>query len=296
MRELGLVRVAEAHEERRIRGSGERGRVRLDAAPRCARIDADSERVFRGMDLDVNVVSGLVVPESGDEAECAAGRLHDHRGRRDVVHLLVLRRAERRAGRGHLGDVAEEVARDVEVVDELVLELSARRGDVRVGRRETVAAHHDKGVDGPELRARERLFRSPVPRVEAALEADLEPTLRLRDVRHDVLRLGDADRDRFLAERRDARVEAAADDRRVRVRRRDDHGRVDVLERRVDRVDRPRAHFTRYLLRARRIGVVDQEVVDVRQSAQCGRMRRPETTHAQQPDAHRPYLPRRDGR
>src|SRR5437773_2629725 len=154
VRELGLVRVAEADEERRIRGSGERGRVRLDAAPRCARVDSDSERVFRGMDLDVNVVSGLVVPESGDEAECAVGRLHEHRGRRDVDHLLVMRRAERRAGRAHLGvtmTAASTTLRAASTVSTTAARVSAATYFARAGSasytRSSVTSSRARSVD-----------------------------------------------------------------------------------------------------------------------------------------------------
>src|SRR6266508_6478511 len=57
--ELGLVRVREAHEEGRIRRSGERRRIGLDGAPWRAWIDADRERLLRGVDRSEEHTSEL---------------------------------------------------------------------------------------------------------------------------------------------------------------------------------------------------------------------------------------------
>ena len=79
------------------------------------------------MDLDVDVVAGLVVSERGHQPERPVRELHHHRRGTHVAHGLVLRDAlggSRRGDFDHL--LAEEPPGDVEVMDELVLELAAR--------------------------------------------------------------------------------------------------------------------------------------------------------------------------
>src|SRR3989442_976439 len=85
-----------------VAGSTARRRVGLDRAPRGARVDADGEGVLRRVDLDVDVVAGLVVAQGGHEAEGAVGELQHDCRRPDVAHALVLRHALRRPGGRHL--------------------------------------------------------------------------------------------------------------------------------------------------------------------------------------------------
>ena len=210
------------------------------------------------MDLDVDVVPRFVVAQPGDEPERAAGEADQHHRRADVSHRLVLGEAERRAGRGHLHRfLAEEPARDVEVMDELILELAARGRDVRVGWRQAVAADHDEREHVTDLSSAYLIACRAVSRIEAALKADLQLSPRALDVRDDVACLGDADRDRLLAERRDPRVEAALDQRRVRVGRGHDDRGIDTRERLVDRGGGPNAQCRGDVFGASVVRVVD---------------------------------------
>ena len=171
-------------------------------------------------------------------------------------------------------------------MDELVLELPARRRDVRIRRRQPVAAHHQEREDVAEPAGADRIARGAVPGVEAALEADLKLSLGALDVRDDVSCFWDADRDRLLAERRDARVEALLDERGVRVRRRDDDRGVDALQGVVDARGRLRFQRAGDLLRAGRVGVVHAQLIHVLRFAQDLRVERAETADTKDGDTH----------
>ena len=134
MRELRAIRIAEPHEERWVCGILELRRVTLDRAHRGTGIQADRDRVLRPVDLNADVVAGLVVPGGLERTDPATAEPQDDRGRRDIAPLVVLRKAQSGSRRVKVLDlVAEHPARHVEIVNELVDELAAGCLDVGVG-------------------------------------------------------------------------------------------------------------------------------------------------------------------
>src|SRR5439155_8497446 len=156
-----------------------------------------------------------------------------------------------------------------------------------VGRGQAVAADHNEGDHLTDLSGPDLIARSLVSRVEATLKTDLQPSLRALDVRDDVARLGDADRDRLLAERRDARVEAFLDERGVRIGRRDDHRRIHAPQRLVHARGGPRLQRTGDLFRASAVRVVDTQLVHVLRFAENLGVERAQTADAEDGDTHR---------
>src|SRR3979411_620072 len=166
VRELRSVGGVEAHEEGRISRALHLRSVALDRGHRRPGVETDRDGVLRSVDLYPDVVAGLVVPCGLEQTYGAAAQPEHHAGRGNVAPLGVLRKPEGRTGRVDLLDfVAEHPARDVEVVDQLIDELPARRLDIGVGWRQRVAAGHVEAVHGAELagvNAASRLLESGV--------------------------------------------------------------------------------------------------------------------------------------
>ena len=143
-----------------------------------------------------------------------------------------------------------------------------------------------KAVDGAEVappHAPPGLLES---RIEAALETDLHAPLRPVDVVDDASRRLEVQRDRLLAEDREALVERAADELRVRPGGGHDHRGVRPGKGGVD---------GRRVLRAEgvcqrgcppRVGVVDPKLVDAWELAQDLGVERTEAAHAEDRDLH----------
>src|SRR5947207_7932628 len=223
MRELGAIRRIEANEERRVRRILHLRAVALHRRHRGPRIEADGDRVLRAVDLDPDVVAGLVVPRGLEQTDRTAAQLQHRRRGGDVAPLRVLRVPEGRAGRVDLVDlVAEHPARHVEVVDELIYELTTGRLDVRVGRRQRVAARHVEAVDGADLATAHPTARLLESRIEAALETDLYSPFHFLHVVDDAFGRLEVQRDGLLAEDREAHIQRVIDQLRVRAGRRDD--------------------------------------------------------------------------
>src|SRR3989442_3689010 len=122
-----------------------------------------------------------------------------------------------------------------------------------------------EAVDRAELAGAHPAARLLEPRVEAALKADLHAALRLFHLIHDGLRRLEIERDRLLAEHGEAVIEGAPYEPGVRSCRCDDDGGVRARQRLVDRRGVLRTELARECGRARRVGVVDAQLVDARQ-------------------------------
>ena len=171
-------------------------------------------------------------------------------------------------------------------MDELVDELPAGGLDVRVRRRQSITAGHVKAVDGAELAGANPPPRLAEARVEPALKADLHAAVRPLHVLDHALRRVQVERDRLLAEDRNARVEPAVDELRVSAGRRHDHHRVRPTERVVDRRGVDGAELLRQHGRPRGVGVVDPKLVDAGEFAEDLRVERAESPHAENRDLH----------
>src|SRR5207244_12794024 len=110
--------------------------------------------------------------------------------------------------------------------------------------------------------------RFPKPGIESPLEADLHLSVHALDVLDDRLRRVEVERDRLLTEDREARVEAAMDERRVRAGRRDDDRGVGTLECRVDRGGARESKLGGDRARPGLVRVVDAQLRDARELSQ----------------------------
>src|SRR5207244_5053735 len=108
VRELGAIGVTEPDEKGRICRTAERRRVGFHRADRRSWIHSDGDRVLGAVDLDADVVSGLVMTAGDDRADRTAAQFQQHRRSRDVLHGLIRRMPQRGTIRAHLRDLVVE--------------------------------------------------------------------------------------------------------------------------------------------------------------------------------------------
>ena len=134
-------------------------------------------------------------------------------------------------------------------------------------RRLRVVAGQAQDVEAAELAALHQPPRLAVARVEAALEAELEADPGGLDLIGQATRLGQVDRQRLLAEDRDAALEPGADEGRVRARAGGDDERIGrgdgLLDARVRGADVSATAAAR-----RGVGIGEDQVAGVEQVGQ----------------------------
>jgi hypothetical protein len=138
-----------------------------------------------------------------------------------------------------LHDLAQEIARDVEVVDGHVAEHAARDREVRRGGRLRVATGHAERADRPDLAALHALVDLAERGIEAAVEAEHHERRPVLDLGPAGVDAGHVEVDRLLAQHLLAGEDRGAEQVRVRRGGRRDEDRVDA--RVLDGVARLRA-------------------------------------------------------
>src|SRR5581483_11028000 len=214
--ELGAVGVGEAIDEAPVAVA----RVldaSLDGAERRAAVEADADAVAGTEHLEPDVVAERVVARPGQHGQRAAGQPQDRGRRVDVVVAAEPRRLPHRAaGVDLLALEAGDEAIRVEIVDVQVAEDAAGTLDICLRRRRRVMrrrAGREHGADGA---VRDRGTSGAVAVIEAALEPDLDERACAVDVGDHGVELGELERHRLLAERRQPRRGGEPDERRVR--------------------------------------------------------------------------------
>ena len=159
---------------------------------------------------------------------------------------------------------ARHPSQRVEIVDRGVSEQSTRQGDVRVWRWLVVMSDEPNEVDGPELTGLDHPTGLDVGRIEPSLESELEHGRRSFDSLDELARDGEVERERLLAEDRQAAVEGHRYQRGMRVGRGSDDRRVRCVEGFLGGIHVPTADRVGGSLRSLGIDVGDDDVRDAR--------------------------------
>ena len=175
-------------------------------------------------------------------------------------------------------------ANRIEVVDVEVAEDAAGLGDVRLRRRRGIVRRRAEDEELAERACGDRVVGGAVAGVEAPLESDLDERARPLDLPDQRVERCEVERDRLLAEGRQAGTRGQGEQGRVPGRRGGDHECVDsCLDERLGCLDCARTEIGRDLLRAGRVGVGDGQALDAVESEQGARVEEPDPS-----DSHHP--------
>ena len=153
-----------------------------------------------------------------------------------------------------------DVADRVEVVDVQVAEDSTRSRDELLCRRRRVVGGGSNDEQVAERTRGDRFARGAIPRVEATLKADLDEDPGPLDLVEQVDDRGEVERDRLLAEGREAGRGRKPQQRCVPRRRGRDHERVYTgLDDRCGRLHSAHAELGREPVCARRVRVGERQ-------------------------------------